>query len=139
MTAAVLATALTLAPATAPAPCTLVDQIRTAGFTGPDVPIVWAIVKRESGGNARAISATGDYGLAQINRATWGDAPWWDTDEMLEPLPNLRAAYRISEGGKTFRAWGLDGQGREHPASPYPRSVWLAFDDLVEKFPRRCR
>ena len=47
--------------------CTATD-IGVAQFRSPQRAVARCIVKRESGGNARAISATKDYGLFQINR-----------------------------------------------------------------------
>lgn len=112
--------------------------LHDAGFRGDDLRTAWAIVMRESGGRPDAISATGDYGMAQLNKATWQHASWWDTDQMLQRGPNARAMYRVAEGGKTFRAWGLDGQGNRHPASPYSSSIDSKFREWRAKFPKGC-
>ena len=45
----------------------------------------------------------------------------------------------ISEGGKTFRAWGLDGKGQPHPDSPYPASVHAAYLHWHAAYPKACR
>ena len=37
----------------------------------PSQAVALCIIGHESGGNPRAVSATGDYGLAQIHRRTW--------------------------------------------------------------------
>lgn len=76
--------------------------------------------------------------MAQLNKATWQHASWWDTDQMLQRGPNARAMYRVAEGGKTFRAWGLDGQGNRHPASPYSSSIDSKFREWRAKFPKGC-
>jgi hypothetical protein len=132
---AVLATPSPEVAGTAPCPNPVVRVLHKAGFRGPDLRTAWAIVMRESKGNPRAISRTGDYGLAQINRRTWQHAPWWDTRKMLEPAYNAAAMWRIAEGGKTFRAWGLDGRGRKHPASPYPDATHRAYLNWWKAYP----
>lgn len=48
--------------------CTPVD-VGLAAFPPSLRPVAACIIKRESGGNPGAVSATHDYGLFQINRA----------------------------------------------------------------------
>lgn len=58
-----------------------------------------AVALAESGGDPNVVSSTGDVGLWQINRATWGKLATKD------PLGNARAAVKISSGGRNWRPW----------------------------------
>jgi hypothetical protein len=92
--------------------------LQQAGFKGERLKTAFGIVMRESGGNPAAHNAnrgTGDdsYGLAQINmlgqmgparRRQFGIQA---NDQLLDPLTNARAFYRLSKGGKDFGPWGL--------------------------------
>ena len=90
----------------------LVQELKQAGFKGKGLRIAWAIAMRESGGRANAISSTGDYGVFQFNRAAHSDQPWWNTSKLLTRDYNIMIAYRMSQGGKTFYPWDIDGKGR---------------------------
>lgn len=92
--------------------------LQRAGFKGDRLKTAFAIVMRESGGNPRAHNtnrATGDdsYGLAQINMlGSMGPARrrqfgLTSDAQLLDPLTNARAMYRLSGGGKDFGAWGI--------------------------------
>ena len=96
-----------------PKPCKnwLVRELKEAGFKGKGLRIAWAIAMRESGGRADAISSTGDYGVFQFNRAAHSDQPWWNTKRLLTRDYNIMVAYRMSQGGKTFYPWDIDGKG----------------------------
>lgn len=100
-------------PAAAPV-CTddLVTLLHEVGFSGKNLKEAWAIAMRESRGRERAVSHTGDYGLFQFNKAAHHTQPWWDSKELLTGRYNARVAYTLSEGGKTWYPWGLDGKGR---------------------------
>lgn len=89
----------------------LVRELKQAGFKGKGLRIAWAIAMRESGGRANAISSTGDYGVFQFNRAAHSDQPWWNTTKMLNRDYNIMIAYRMSQGGRTFYPWDIDGKG----------------------------
>ena len=89
----------------------LITELKEAGFKGKGLRIAWAIAMRESGGRADAISSTGDYGVFQFNRAAHSDQPWWNTEKLLTRDYNIMVAYNISQGGKTFYAWDIDGRG----------------------------
>ena len=89
----------------------LVRELKEAGFKGKGLRIAWAIAMRESGGRANAISSTGDYGVFQFNRAAHSDQPWWNTTKMLNRDYNIMIAYRMSQGGRTFYPWDIDGKG----------------------------
>jgi hypothetical protein len=117
-------------------PCTnvLVTQLRRAGFDGGALRIAWAIAMRESKGHARAISPGNDYGLFQFNRATWGDASWWDPTRLLDPVYNATVAYRLSQDGTTWYPWDIDGKG-QHLARYSSRSVYGVFRDYLGRYP----
>lgn len=100
----------------------LVRLLVKAGFRGENVREAWAISMRESGGNPEAVSETHDLGLFQFNRATYGNERWWDSSRLLKRHYNARMAYRLSEGGKTWSPWGLDGHGNTR-AHVY-ESIW---------------
>ena len=89
----------------------LVRELKEAGFKGKGLRIAWAIAMRESGGRADAISSTGDYGVFQFNRAAHSKQPWWDTQKLLTRDYNIMIAYDMSQGGKTFYPWDIDGKG----------------------------
>lgn len=70
------------------------------------------VARCESRLNARAVSATNDWGLYQLNRPTWDPArnprarPYWprgkDWRHVFDPLVNARVAYAISRRGTDF-------------------------------------
>lgn len=90
----------------------LARTLYKAGFRGTNLREAWAIAMRESGGRARAVSSTHDYGLFQWNYAAWHGQSWWSTGRLLTPDYNARVAFRISRGGKTWYPWDIDGRGR---------------------------
>lgn len=63
----------------------------------------------ESRYTPRAVSPTGDYGLWQINKATWDRTFTWS--RIFEPRYNARAAYRISRGGRSWTPWTVYRMG----------------------------
>lgn len=92
----------------------LLSQLRKAGFRGEALKDMYGIVMAESGGDPHAYNPRGrdrSYGLAQINM--YGDMgparqrqfKLSSYDDLFDPLVNLRAAYRISSGGKDFSPW----------------------------------
>lgn len=109
----------------------LVSTLQQAGFKGEALKTAWAIAKRESGGRATAYNpdrSTGDdsYGLFQINmlgkmgpsrRAQFGLKR---NEDLLDPLTNARAAYKMSHGGTDWGAWGIGPNAyRKMPALDY--------------------
>ena len=116
----------------------LVRELREAGFKGKGLRIAWAIAMRESGGRANAISSTGDYGVFQFNRAAWGEQSWWNTNKMLQRDYNIMIAYRISQKGKTFYPWDIDGQGR-HKGGYTSHGVYAKYKSWYKKYPSNCR
>jgi len=116
----------------------LAKSLKDAGFKGKGLQIAWAIAMRESGGRANAISSTGDYGVFQFNRAAWGKQPWWDTTKMLDRDYNIMIAYRISQEGKTFYPWDIDGKGR-HKGNYTSNYVYQKYKSWYEKYPVDCK
>lgn len=115
----------------------LVSTLQKVGFQGKGLKTAYAIAMRESGGNPEAFNpdrTTGDqsYGLFQINmlgdmgparRRQFGIS---GNEQLLDPLTNARAAYKMSRGGKDFGAWGL---------GPNAYRAGAGFD-TIEKFYR---
>ena len=116
----------------------LVKDLKQAGFKGKGLRIAWAIAMRESGGRANAISSTGDYGVFQFNRAAWGSQPWWNTTKLLTRDYNIMIAYRISQHGKTFYPWDIDGKGR-HKGLYTSNAVYAKYKSWYNKFPSNCK
>lgn len=112
----------------------LVKVLYKTGFRGKNLREAWAIVMRESGGREDAISATGDYGMFQFNKAAWGRQKWWNTDLMLTREYNAKVAFRISDGGRTWYPWDIDGKGR-HKAGYTSKYVYNKFAMWYEKYP----
>ena len=96
----------------------LADTLAAAGFKGKALQTAFGIAKRESGGRPDAFNpdtSTGDqsYGLFQINmlgsmgparRRQFGLAR---NEDLYDPVVNAKAAYRMSDGGRDFGAWGI--------------------------------
>lgn len=102
----------------------LVKALYRAGFRGEDLREAWSIAMRESGGREDAISSSGDYGVFQFNKVAWGNSPYWGSDElMLTREWNIAQAFTVSQGGRTWYPWGLDGKGAEN-ADAYRRVGW---------------
>lgn len=64
-----------------------------------------AIIQCESRGNPNAISATGDYGLFQINAATWAEFFGEPPSTWLDPLTNARRALVIYQRSGSRAPW----------------------------------
>lgn len=72
---------------------------------GPRAPLATCIAYHESGLRTSVVSATGDYGLFQINyqaHHTWVD---FTPSKIFNPLYNSRIAYRLSKKGTNWHAW----------------------------------
>ena len=112
----------------------LVKELKEAGFKGKGLRIAWAIAMRESGGRANAISSTGDYGVFQFNRAAHSGQPWWNTKKMLDRNYNIMIAYRITQGGRTFYPWDIDGRGN-HKGAYTSSGVYNKYKSWYNKYP----
>ena len=115
----------------------LAQALHKAGFKGNGLRIAWAIAMRESGGRANAISSTGDYGVFQFNRAAHSKQPWWDTAKMLNRKYNIMIAFQVSQKGKTFYPWDIDGNGK-HKGNYTSKGVYNKYLSWYEKYPEYC-
>lgn len=122
----------------------LVSLLRKAGFQGEGLKTMYGIVHRESGANPRAFNGnrkTGDrsYGLAQINmlgdmgKARMRQFRLSSYDDLFDPLTNLKAAYRMSKGGKDFGAWGIGANAYRSGAG------YDTIKKYVDAFPKATR
>jgi hypothetical protein len=112
----------------------LVKELKAVGFRGKNLREAWAIVMRESGGRADAISSTHDYGMFQLNYATWHSQYWWNENKLLTKKYNAQIAYKVSLGGRTWRAWDIDGRGKWKNIWT-PRSVYERYLHFYNKYP----
>ena len=103
----------------------LTRLLSKTGFKDEDLREAWAVVMRESGGREDAVSQTQDLGLFQINTATWQDQEWFDRELLLERRYNAAIAFDLSQGGRSWYSWGLDGHGRPD-AGAYVNAGWSA-------------
>lgn len=114
----------------------LVEVLKQAGFTGDGLKMAWAIAMRESGGKPSAFNGnagTGDksYGLFQINMlgslgpARLKELGLKSNEDLLDPLTNAKAAFKMSKGGTDFGAWAVG-------PNAYRRSASL--DAAIEKY-----
>lgn len=96
----------------------LIKILQQAGFRGPALKTAYGIAMRESGGRPTAFNGntgTGDrsYGLFQINMlGSLGPSRvrqfgLSSEKDLLDPVTNARAAFRLSKQGKDFGAWGI--------------------------------
>ena len=115
----------------------LAKLLYKTGYRGKNLREAWAIVMRESGGREDAISATGDYGMFQFNKAAWGNQEWWDTELLLTREYNAEVAFEISDGGRTWYPWDIDGKGR-HKANYTSSYVYEKYVSWYEKYPEYC-
>ncbi len=119
----------------------LVDVLKQAGFTGEGLKMAWAIAMRESGGKPSAFNGnagTGDksYGLFQINMlgnlgpARLKELGLNSNEDLLDPLANAKAAFKMSKGGTDFGAWAVG-------PNAYRRSASLdaAIQKYLKEFP----
>lgn len=104
------------------------------GFRGKNLREAWALVMRESGGREDAVSPTGDYGMFQFNRAAWSGEEWWNTNRLLTREYNAKIAYRISEGGKTWYPWDINGKG-DHLGRYTSTHTYSKFREWYKKYP----
>lgn len=109
-------------------------RLYKAGFRGKNHREAWAILMRESGGRPDAISATGDYGVFQFNRAAHSRQDWWDSDRLLTWEYNMQVAFVMSDGGRTWYPWDIDGRG-DHLARYTSASVFGKFREWYDKYP----
>lgn len=98
-----------------------------AGGTSEGAILQWvcSVALAESGGDAGAISPSGDYGEWQINRIHFGDGII-TSDNWSNTTVNAREAIRLSNNGQNWAAWctawadpaGNCGHGYLHEPQP---------------------
>jgi soluble lytic murein transglycosylase-like protein len=110
-----------------------------ASANGVPVSLVERVIKRESGGNPRAVSR-GNYGLMQIRLGTARAMGFSGSAELLDPQVNmtyavryLAGAYRAANGNEN-RAVALYASGYYYQAkaqgfSPYAAEASSGFGD----------
>jgi surface antigen len=116
-------------------PAQIAVVAHTAGFAGNALVMAIAIAMAESGGNAAVqhLNSDGstDIGLWQINTVH----TQYSRSLLPDPVYNARAAYAISGGGASWRAWctayndgacGTRGGAYLGPASPFQRYMTVA-------------
>ena len=115
-----------------------------AGFRGENLHEAWAIAMRESRGIPTQIGHGSDFGLFQFNYPSHYDKEWWDSEKLLDPLYNAKVAFQMSDGGKDWSQWGLDGQGntQAHLYRNYGWSEWqidnwitIPYQKYYEQYP----
>lgn len=111
-----------------------VQRLESVGFAGENLREAWAIMMRESGGRPDAISATGDYGVFQLNRSAHGSQPWWDTDRLLTWQYNMKVVYELTDGGRTWYPWDINGRG-EWLGRYTSRGTYDKYRDWYAKYP----
>ena len=117
-------------------PTDLADMLELVGFKGSSLKTAWAVVMRESRGNANShnkTSSTGDnsYGLFQINmlgslgedrREKFGIK---SNAELLDPVTNAQAAFYMTGRGENFGSWGLGPNAYDGTSAEQAVTVWL--------------
>lgn len=117
-------------------PTELADMLELVGFKGKSLKLAWAVVMRESRGNADShnkTSSTGDnsYGLFQINmlgslgeirREKFGIK---SNAELLDPVTNAQAAFYMTSRGEDFGSWGLGPNAYDGSASEAAVTMWI--------------
>ena len=110
--------------------------LEQAGFSGESLRVAYALARRESGGRPAAESSvngngTRDHGLFQVNDVHRGS--WIDFDRLDDPGYNASVAFRMSDKGSDFSAWGLGTTGwAEHLKTESP----VRYAELLDRFQR---
>lgn len=107
MTATLILTCITLLTITATADATTVAQAKkeVRRLWGKQAPRAYCIIGRESGWNPRAVSATGDHGLFQLNAYTWERYFGRRWARRYDPVANVRMGYVIYKRAGGFSPW----------------------------------
>jgi hypothetical protein len=87
----------------------IVCAAKLAGFTGAPLTTAVAVARAESGWDRCCYSSTDDLGLWQINKVNWKS--FGGRDALYDADTNARAAYSLSSGGKSFKAWNAFKNG----------------------------
>jgi cell wall-associated NlpC family hydrolase len=123
-------------------PMQLVDVLKQAGFQGAGLRTAWAVAMRESHGRPGAVGAlnpngTRDHGLLQLNDIHLGKNV--DPGQVYDAVANAKAAYRISNGGTSWGAWGLGHSGwaghLEQAQPQFYARINTAYKAWYDRFP----
>lgn len=100
----------------------IADYGRAAGFRGQGLVTIVAIAIAESAGDIHAVGDISlqtakwgpSIGLLQVRSliADYGTGRERDAARLFDPAFNMRAGYKISRGGTTFRPWSMYTNGR---------------------------
>jgi len=106
------------------------------GFRGENLREAWAIAMRESNGDPEVGPGHWAYngfdmGLFQLNRPSFSEQSWWYEDLLLDPHYNASVAYALSNGGRSWWPWGLDGQGRTDAGAYAPIWTEEEIDSMI--------
>lgn len=110
--------------------------LQNAGFREPAIRTAYGIAMRESRGYPAVVSpknsnGTQDHGLFQINdvhRATT------DFTNIYNAEYNARVAYRLSNGGNDWGAWGVGTTGWAGTLKRTQPKYWQMLQDEMERF-----
>lgn len=105
----------------------LATVLYKAGFRGENLHEAWAIAMRESNGIPTQVSHGSDFGLFQFNYPSHHADSWWNSDALLKAQYNARIAFKISDGGRDWSQWGLDGHGNTQ-AYLYRNYGWTQWE-----------
>jgi hypothetical protein len=116
----------------------LANLLTLVGFEGNAHKIAFGLAMRESTGQPGVLNdnpRTGDYsyGLFQINmigslgearRAKYGLS---SNDDLFDPVRNARIAYKMSNSGTDFGAWGIGPNAYRSGAGENTISKWYSI------------
>lgn len=94
----------------------LVKLLQAVGFTGNGLRTAWAVAKSESNGqpiryNGNRKTGDSSFGLFQINMISQLGPDRRErynlkyNAELLNPVKNAEIAYKMTQGGKNWKAW----------------------------------
>ena len=151
LSAFVLALSLGVSSPAQAGQCRVVKILHSAGFTGNNLRIAYAIVMRESKGQNLAEDSpwfSGALGWWQIQTSAHSHNKWWSRTAMLNPYKQSRIVYKyMSRKGTYWRPWGLTSDGKSMDVSQYSgwssaqhySWIWYPYITHYNSYPRGCR
>lgn len=114
----------------------LKSVLQTAGFGEPSIRTAYGIAMRESRAYPRVVSpknsnGTQDHGLFQINDVHRAST---DFTQIYDPVFNAQVAYRLSNGGSNFGAWGIGTSGWAGTLKRTSPTYWQFLQDEMVRF-----
>lgn len=121
----------------------LAALLKEVGFDGAALKTAWAVAMRESHGHPTSHNTnlyTGDdsYGLFQVNMIGAmgaGRRVWLGIQhnaQLLDPVTNVQAVYRMTHGGQDWGSWGLGPNAYRGAADPETVARWLPLFPTAE-------